>query len=104
MPQQAVIKTPTGHIAWVVDKEGKAARRDLVVGSWLKDDWIIEKGLGAGEMVVVDGHQRLQPGVPVKAVPWTPGPGGPGAAGAPAGAGAAPPGSGATAPAPASKP
>ncbi|MFZ4759904.1 MAG: efflux RND transporter periplasmic adaptor subunit, partial [Burkholderiaceae bacterium] len=79
VPQQAVIKTPTGHIAWVVDKEGKAARRDLVVGSWLKDDWIIEKGLGAGEMVVVDGHQRLQPGAPVKATPWTPGPGGPGA-------------------------
>jgi membrane fusion protein (multidrug efflux system) len=72
VPQQAVIKTPTGHIAWVVDKDGKAMRRDLVVGPWLKDDWIVEKGLGAGETVVVEGHQRLQPGAPVKAVPWTP--------------------------------
>jgi membrane fusion protein (multidrug efflux system) len=72
VPQQAVIKTPTGHVCWVVDKDGRAARRDLVVGAWLKDDWIVEKGLGAGETVVVEGHQRLQPGAPVKAVPWTP--------------------------------
>lgn len=74
VPQQAVIKTPTGHIAWVIDKEGRATRRDLVVGQWLREDWIIERGLGAGEMVVVDGYQKLQPGAPVKAVPWTPKP------------------------------
>ena len=74
VPQQAVIKTPTGHIAWVIDKEGRATRRDLVVGPWLREDWIIEKGLGAGESVVVDGYQKLQPGAPVKAVPWTPRP------------------------------
>jgi membrane fusion protein (multidrug efflux system) len=74
VPQQAVIKTPTGHIAWVIDKEGRATRRDLVVGQWLREDWIIERGLGAGETVVVDGYQKLQPGAPVKAVPWTPKP------------------------------
>jgi membrane fusion protein, multidrug efflux system len=90
VPQQAVIKTPTGHIVWVIDKEGRAMRRDLVVGQWLRDDWIIEKGLGAGEMVVVDGYQKLQPGAPVKAVPWTPTPGSAGAAGAAGAPGAAP--------------
>jgi membrane fusion protein (multidrug efflux system) len=96
VPQQAVIKTPTGHIVWVIDKEGRAMRRDLVVGQWLRDDWIVEKGLGAGEVVVVDGYQKLQPGAPVKAVPWTPTPGpgaaragAPGAPGAPGATGAA---------------
>jgi membrane fusion protein (multidrug efflux system) len=74
IPQKAVIKTPTGHIAWVVNREGRAERRDLVVGTWLGEDWIIEKGLGGDETVVVDGHQRLQPGAPVKAVPWAPPP------------------------------
>jgi membrane fusion protein (multidrug efflux system) len=82
IPQQAVIKTPTGHIAWVIDKEGRATRRDLVVGQWLRDDWIIERGLGAGETVVVDGYQKLQPGAPVKTVPWTPKPGAAAVAGA----------------------
>ncbi len=70
VPQKAVLKTPTGHVAWVITRDGKAERRDLVVGTWLRDDWIVEKGLGAGESVVVEGHQRLQPGVPVKVVPW----------------------------------
>jgi membrane fusion protein (multidrug efflux system) len=105
IPQKAVIKTPTGHIAWLVNKDGKAERRDLVVGAWLRDDWIVEKGLGAGETVVVEGQQRLQPGAPVRPTPWTrgatpsPAPGQPAAAVAPA---AAPPP--AAAPAAAAKP
>jgi membrane fusion protein, multidrug efflux system len=72
IPQQAVVKTPTGHIAWVVGPEGKVQRRDLVVGEWVGSDWIIEKGLGGGESVVVEGLQRLQQGTPVKPSPWSP--------------------------------
>jgi membrane fusion protein (multidrug efflux system) len=33
------------------------------------DEWIIEKGLVAGERVVVDGVQRVQPGMTVDPVP-----------------------------------
>ncbi len=73
IPQKAVTKTPTGHVAWVVGPENKVERRDLVVGEWLKNDWIIEKGLGAGETVVVEGLQRLQQGAVVKPTPWVPG-------------------------------
>jgi membrane fusion protein (multidrug efflux system) len=85
IPQKAVVKTPTGHVAWVVSKDGRAERRDLVVGAWLGSDWIVEKGLGGGEQVVVEGYQKLQPGAPVKAMPWVAAP-----AGAPPPAGAAP--------------
>ncbi len=74
IPQRAVIKTPTGHIAWVVDADNKAQRRDLVVGAWHGSDWIIDRGLGAGESVVVEGIQRLRQGAPVTASPWTPPP------------------------------
>lgn len=83
IPQKAVTKTPTGHVAWVVDKDNKVTRRDLVVGSWHGPDWIIEKGLGAGESVVVEGIQRLQQGATVVPSPWTPGAAGAGPAGAP---------------------
>ena len=89
IPQQAVIKTPTGHIAWVVGADNTVQRRDLVVGEWFGNDWIIEKGLGAGENVVVEGLQRLRQGAAVKPVPWTPAAAGTAASG-PAGA---PPGS-----------
>jgi membrane fusion protein (multidrug efflux system) len=79
IPQQAVVKTPTGHIAWVVGADNTVQRRDLVVGEWFGNDWIIEKGLGAGENVVVEGLQRLRQGAAVKPAPWVPA-----AAGAPA--------------------
>ena len=80
IPQRAVLKVPNGHVAYVVSAENRIERRDLVVGEWLKDDWIIEKGLIAGDNVVVDGVQRVQPGMPVRPAPYEPRP-----AGAPAG-------------------
>ena len=70
IPQKAVVKVPNGHIAWVVGPDDKVERRDLVVGEWSGDDWIIEKGIAAGDRVIVDGVQRAQPGmavVPVEA-------------------------------------
>jgi membrane fusion protein, multidrug efflux system len=91
IPQQAVTRTPTGHVAWIVGKDGKAERRDLVVGQWFKDDWIVEQGLGVGEPVIVEGLQRLQPGAAVLASPWERGVAGrPGTGAAGAGSGLAP--------------
>lgn len=72
IPQMAVSKTPTGHIAWVVGQDNKVQRRDLVVGAWHGPDWIIDRGLGAGETVVVEGIQRLRQGAVVAPSPWTP--------------------------------
>jgi membrane fusion protein (multidrug efflux system) len=85
IPQRAVLRVPNGHIAYVVSGENKIERRDLVVGEWFKDDWVIEKGLIAGDMVVVDGLQRVQPGMTVRPAPYQPKPAGaPAAAPAPA--------------------
>ncbi|MBL8350379.1 MAG: efflux RND transporter periplasmic adaptor subunit [Burkholderiaceae bacterium] len=81
IPQAAVVKTPTGHIAWVVDAEHRVQRRDLVVGAWHGSDWIIDRGLGAGETVVVQGLQRLRQGAVVAPSPW-PAPAAPAAAAA----------------------
>jgi membrane fusion protein (multidrug efflux system) len=66
IPQQSVVKVPNGQIAWVVGADNKVERRDLVLGEWIGSDWIVEKGLLAGERVVVDGLQRIQPGVTVR--------------------------------------
>lgn len=70
VPQRAVMKTPAGHAVFVVTEDNKAERRDLVVGEWLNDGWIIEKGLAAGDKVIVDGIQKVQPGGPVKPTPF----------------------------------
>ena len=74
IPQRAVVKVPNGHVAWVVGPDNKVERRDLVVAEWNKDDWIVDKGLLPGDKVVVDGVQRVQPGMTVKPVAAPPGP------------------------------
>jgi membrane fusion protein, multidrug efflux system len=66
IPQKAVVKMPNGHVAWVVGPDNKVERRDLVVGEWAGVDWIVEKGLAAGEQVIVEGVQRAQPGMTVR--------------------------------------
>jgi membrane fusion protein (multidrug efflux system) len=68
VPQRAVLKAPKGHYIYVVDKAGKVEKRDVFVGEWYESDWIIEKGLAAGEAVIVDGLQAVAPGIAVKPV------------------------------------
>ena len=65
MPQRAVQQGAKGHFAWVINKDGKAEQRPLVVGDWYGDSWFINEGLSAGDQVVVDGGQRLAPGAAV---------------------------------------
>lgn len=89
VPQQAVMKLPSGHAVFVVTAENKVERRDLVVGEWVKHGWVIEKGLAAGDQVIVEGLQKVQPGATVKPTPYTPASAAPAAA-APATAPAAP--------------
>jgi membrane fusion protein (multidrug efflux system) len=69
VPQRAVQQGGKGHFVWVVNKEGKAESRPVVVGDWNGDNWFISEGLQAGEQVVVDGGLGLQPGVAVTARP-----------------------------------
>ena len=66
VPQKAVVKNPSGHNVFVVDDDLKVERRDLVMGSWYGEDWIVEKGLAPGEQVIVDGVQKVRPGLEVK--------------------------------------
>jgi len=66
VPQRAVQQTANGHVVFVVSSQGTAEVRPVVVGDWVGQDWIIEKGLNPGEQVITDGFQRLAPGMPVK--------------------------------------
>jgi membrane fusion protein (multidrug efflux system) len=70
----------------VVDKEGKVAPRNVKVGNEQNGQWVILSGLQAGEQVIVDGFQKLRPGAPVKAVPWSAAAAKPQSGGAPAAA------------------
>ena len=65
VPQQAVQKGAQGHFVYVV-KDGKADVRHVTVGPWNGNEWFIDNGLNAGDVVVVDGMMKLAPGATVK--------------------------------------
>ncbi|MCK5825663.1 MAG: efflux RND transporter periplasmic adaptor subunit [Desulfuromusa sp.] len=68
VPQRAVQKTSDSHVVFVVNSKGAAEPRSVTVGAWVGNDWVIEKGLNPGEMIITDGFQRLAAGMPVKVV------------------------------------
>ena len=80
VPQQAVTRGSTGDTVMIVGADGKVAPRPVKVGSAQGGDWVILDGLKTGELVMVDGFQKLRGNAPVKPVPWQ----APGSASAPA--------------------
>lgn len=65
IPQRAVQEMQDKTFVWVVDANGKAESRDITVGARIGNDWLVTKGLAAGDTVVIDGVQKLRPGSPV---------------------------------------
>jgi membrane fusion protein (multidrug efflux system) len=70
VPQRAVQQGPKGPILYVVVADGKVEIRDVQAASWQGNQWLIEEGVQAGEAVMVDGFQRIMPGITVKPVPF----------------------------------
>jgi membrane fusion protein (multidrug efflux system) len=65
VPQQAVFEGAHGHFVWVVDKDGLAQTKNIEIGSAHGKEWFINKGLVAGDTVIVDGTLRLTAGAKV---------------------------------------
>ena len=74
VPQSAVLDGPQGKFVYVAakDKDGKdiAQPRPVVVGDWVDANgsnlWVVEQGLKPGDVVIVDGIAKLQPGGAIK--------------------------------------
>jgi membrane fusion protein, multidrug efflux system len=69
IPQRAVMQGMGRQYVYVVGPGDSVAARDVVTGSWNGSLWIIDKGLSAGDRVIVDGTQKVAPGRVVKPVP-----------------------------------
>ena len=71
VPQQAVFRTPKGEpYTLAVDADGKVQQKMIVIDRAIGDAWLVNSGIGAGEKVIVEGMQRVKPGVSVKVVPF----------------------------------
>ena len=71
IPQKAVQQGPKGNVVFVVGEGDKVELRDVQATAWQGTQWVVQEGLRAGDRVVVDGLQRIGPGMPVKPVPAT---------------------------------
>ncbi|HJV62667.1 MAG TPA: efflux RND transporter periplasmic adaptor subunit [Albitalea sp.] len=71
LPQQAVTRSSQGDSVMVVGPDGKVSPRPVKVGAAQGGQWLVLEGLKPGEMVMVDGFQKLRGPAPVKPVPWT---------------------------------
>ena len=65
VPQRAVSELQGGSRVAVAGADGKADIRSVVLGPRTGDLWVVEKGLQAGDNVIVTGLQYLRPGTPV---------------------------------------
>jgi membrane fusion protein (multidrug efflux system) len=75
IPQQAVSRDPKGNpVALIVNASGKAEQRMLSLDRAVGDQWLLSSGLAPGDRVIAEGMQKVQPGAPVKEVPFQPEP------------------------------
>lgn len=70
--QQAVSRDTKGNsMVYLVDKSDKVEPRVVTIDRAIGNKWLITGGLAAGDRVIVEGVQKIRPGAPVKAVPYT---------------------------------
>ncbi len=70
VPQQGVSRDTTGKpVVWVVNADNTVRQKQIVVDRTIGNTWLVNQGLQAGDRVVTEGVQRLQPGIKVVAKP-----------------------------------
>jgi len=63
VPQQGVSRNQKGEAtAMVLNPQGKVEQRTLVTGGTRGDKWLVKSGLKAGDLLIVEGLQKVQPG------------------------------------------
>ncbi len=73
VPEQAVQRTADGLNSVMVIKDGKVAPMTVALGPLVNGGYVIYKGLAAGDVVIVEGFQKIGPGAQVQPMPWQPG-------------------------------
>ena len=70
VPQRAVSELQGGYQVAVVDGENKVSIRPVKVGDRVGTEWIVAEGLKQGERVIVEGVQKVGPGMQVNPKPF----------------------------------
>ncbi len=69
-PQKGITHAPDGTAtALIVGADGKVEKRSVEIDRALGDQWVVTKGLAAGDRLIVGGLQKAKPGMEVSARP-----------------------------------
>jgi membrane fusion protein, multidrug efflux system len=72
VPQRAVALGGNGSATvMVVTQDNKVEARTVKLGVAIADNWTVTDGLKAGDTVIVEGLQKIKPGLTVKTVPFS---------------------------------
>jgi multidrug efflux system membrane fusion protein len=69
VPSQAVLTGQNGQYVYVVKPDMSVEPRPVVTSITYQDFTVVDKGLSAGESVVIDGQLQLVPGAKVEVKP-----------------------------------
>lgn len=66
-PQRGILRGPKGETsAMVLGADGMVAARTVRVSQAIGDQWLVEEGLAAGDQVIIEGLQKIRPGMPAR--------------------------------------
>jgi len=65
VPQKAVTEIQSTKVVYVVGADQKVAVRSVTLGERVGSDYIITDGLKAGDLIIVEGLQKVRPGAVV---------------------------------------
>ena len=51
-------------------RDNKIAQAPVTTGGAYENNWLVTSGLKAGDVVVVEGFQKIRPGAPVQVSQW----------------------------------
>jgi len=71
VPERAVSELQGSYQVAVVDRDNKIVIRPVTVGVQTDNRWVISDGLKPGDLVVVEGTQKVRPGMHVNPKPFT---------------------------------
>ena len=68
VPQAAIQRDQQGAFVLVVDADGTVQVRRIRTGARVDTDWIVEDGLSEGELLIVEGLQKVRPGMATETI------------------------------------
>jgi membrane fusion protein (multidrug efflux system) len=70
VPQRAVQQVQNTQTVYTVGADNKVQARAVSTGERVGESWIVNQGLAAGDVVIVEGQLRIRPGMLVHPVPY----------------------------------